>query len=155
MLKYNIIETVKTKMGNNISLIGSTSPITNHTSLIIGVFHGDEPQGKFLIEEFLKNNKYPPLEGGSKSLISGRGQAILASHKYTTSAQNNAKILRNNLTKPEIILWNYLKCKQLNGLKFRRQQPIGKYIVDFMCCNPKLVIELDGGQHNTDKNIAD
>lgn len=69
MKKLNALETVKTKMGNTINLIGNPSPL--HPSLIIGVFHGDEPQGKFLIEEYLK--KYPPLGGGSKSLISGRG----------------------------------------------------------------------------------
>ena len=55
--------------------------------------------------------------------------------------------MRNNPTTPEAILWRYLKKSQLNGLKFRRQQPIGKYIVDFLCCSEKLIIELDGGQH--------
>ena len=60
---------------------------------------------------------------------------------------NLAKILRRNSTNPENLLWYYLKAKQLEGLKFRRQQPIGKYIVDFVCFSKKLVIELDGGQH--------
>ena len=64
-----------------------------------------------------------------------------------------ARNLRNNPTPQEKILWSYLKNKNLNGLKFRRQYPIGKYIVDFVCIELKLIIELDGGQHNEDKNI--
>lgn len=65
----------------------------------------------------------------------------------------NSKTLRNNATIPEKILWAHLKKSQLNGLKFRRQQPIGKYIVDFLCCSEKIIIELDGGQHNNLENI--
>ena len=61
--------------------------------------------------------------------------------------KKNAKNMRNNPELPEVILWSYLKNKQLNGLKFRRQQPVGKYIVDFLCCSEKIIIELDGSQH--------
>jgi len=60
---------------------------------------------------------------------------------------NKAKQLRKDATDTENILWNHLKAKRLNGLKFRRQQPIGKYIVDFVCLEKKIVVELDGGQH--------
>ena len=57
MNRFNTLKTIKTKMGNNISLIGKVnSPLTAHNSLIIGVFHGDEPQGKFLIEEYIKTH---------------------------------------------------------------------------------------------------
>jgi very-short-patch-repair endonuclease len=58
-----------------------------------------------------------------------------------------ARRLRTNLTDAEKYLWYILRRKNLNGLKFRRQQPIGRYIVDFVCFENKLVIELDGGQH--------
>jgi very-short-patch-repair endonuclease len=58
-----------------------------------------------------------------------------------------AKALRKHSTDAEKLLWRYLRAKQLGGVKFRRQQPIGKYIVDFVCFSHKLVIELDGGQH--------
>ena len=44
-------------------------------------------------------------------------------------------------------LWKYLRDRRLQGLKFRRQEPIGKYIVDFICYEKKLIIECDGGQH--------
>lgn len=56
--------------------------------------------------------------------------------------------LRNDMTPAEIILWEELRGKKLAGLKFRRQQPIHKYIADFYCADKKLVIELDGVSHN-------
>lgn len=62
-------------------------------------------------------------------------------------------MLRKNMTTQERILWQFLRKKSINGLKFRRQYPIGNYIVDFICNEKKLIIEVDGGQHNKDKNI--
>jgi len=56
--------------------------------------------------------------------------------------------LRNNMTKAEIILWSKLRMRQVEGLKFRRQQPIFDYIVDFYCHEIKLIIEVDGKIHN-------
>jgi very-short-patch-repair endonuclease len=64
---------------------------------------------------------------------------------------NNIKIaknLRKNVTNTEKYLWKYLKGNQLEGYKFRRQHPIGKYIVDFVNLERKIIIELDGGQHS-------
>ncbi len=58
------------------------------------------------------------------------------------------KELRNNLTPAEAILWTLLKNRQLMGRKFRRQQSIEDYIVDFYCPSEKLIIELDGEVHN-------
>jgi very-short-patch-repair endonuclease len=63
-------------------------------------------------------------------------------------------MLRKNMTDSEIILWSYLKGKQLQGYKFRRQHSIGSYIVDFYCPKLKLVIELDGERHGERKNIT-
>jgi very-short-patch-repair endonuclease len=60
-----------------------------------------------------------------------------------------AKFMREHMTNAESILWEALKSKQLNGFKFRRQHAIGLYIVDFYCHKLKLVIEIDGGYHNT------
>jgi very-short-patch-repair endonuclease len=62
----------------------------------------------------------------------------------------NAKRLRSDSTEAEQRLWYHLRAKRLNGLKFKRQQPIGGYIVDFCCFEPPLVVEVDGGQHATD-----
>ena len=56
--------------------------------------------------------------------------------------------LRSNPTEAEKLLWNHLRRKQFQGLKFRRQQPIDRFIVDFVCFEKRLIIELDGGQHS-------
>lgn len=61
----------------------------------------------------------------------------------------NARQLRKNLTDAEQKLWRHIRERQMKGYKFRRQAPIGKYIVDFVCFEKKLIIELDGGQHAT------
>jgi very-short-patch-repair endonuclease len=62
-----------------------------------------------------------------------------------------AKVLRKRSTEAEKRLWGKLRAKQLGKLKFRRQQPIGKYIVDFISFEKSIVIELDGGQHAIEK----
>ena len=62
---------------------------------------------------------------------------------------SRAQELRNNPTKAEYLLWYYLGRKQMKGFRFRRQQKIGHYIVDFVCYKKKLIVELDGGQHAT------
>ncbi|MEN8261942.1 MAG: endonuclease domain-containing protein [Nitrospirota bacterium] len=61
----------------------------------------------------------------------------------TTLSRN----LRKQQTDAERLLWNKLRAKQINNVKFRRQQPIGKYIVDFVSFEKKIIIEVDGGQH--------
>ena len=60
-----------------------------------------------------------------------------------------ARRLRKDQTDAETLLWRILRNRQLLGLKFRRQQPVGPYILDFYCYDYKLCIELDGGQHYT------
>ena len=59
-----------------------------------------------------------------------------------------AKELRKNMTPQERKLWNILRNHQFYGYEIRRQYPIDKYIVDFICRNKKIIIEIDGGQHN-------
>ncbi|MCC7202113.1 MAG: endonuclease domain-containing protein [Nitrospirae bacterium] len=63
-----------------------------------------------------------------------------------------AKILRKKSTDTENLLWRHLRAKQMEGLKFRRQEAIGKYIVDFACYEKRIVIEVDGGQHSMMEN---
>ena len=58
-----------------------------------------------------------------------------------------ARKLRADPTEAEIRLWSKLRRKQLDGFRFRRQQPMGNYIVDFFCPEAGLIIEVDGGQH--------
>ena len=58
-----------------------------------------------------------------------------------------ARRLRKNSTDAERALWRQLRAARLNGHKFRRQVPIGWYVVDFVCFETRLVVEVDGGQH--------
>ena len=69
------------------------------------------------------------------------------------SLKQNARFLRKNMTPQERKLWQIIRNRQFYGLKFLRQYVLGKYIVDFICMEKKIIIELDGGQHNEDKNI--
>lgn len=66
---------------------------------------------------------------------------------YNLALKLLARKLRNNSTKSEIFLWNYLKGKQILGYDFHRQKPIGNYIVDFFCSDLLLAIEIDGESH--------
>jgi very-short-patch-repair endonuclease len=59
-----------------------------------------------------------------------------------------ARTLRNNPTDAERRLWSRLRKRQLEGWRFRRQAPLGPYVVDFVCLAARLVIEVDGGQHS-------
>lgn len=61
--------------------------------------------------------------------------------------------LRKNMTSQERKLWTLLRKRAINNLKFRRQYPIERYIVDFICHEKNLIIEIDGGQHNENSNI--
>ncbi|QDF40343.2 endonuclease domain-containing protein [Bradyrhizobium symbiodeficiens] len=72
----------------------------------------------------------------------------------TSIRRNAAKKLRANTTPHERILWRALKELPIEGSHFRRQAPIGPYIVDFFCPAKRLIIELDGGHHNEDAVAA-
>ncbi len=61
--------------------------------------------------------------------------------------------LRQSSTKAEKILWGYLRNSKLDGLKFRRQHPVDKFIADFYCHKKKLVVELDGAVHDEKMNV--
>ena len=62
-------------------------------------------------------------------------------------SRERARELRKSPTDAERALWTHLRGRQLCGHKFRRQQPLGPYVVDFACLRQKLVVEVDGGQH--------
>ncbi|GAB6268373.1 MAG: hypothetical protein STSR0002_11140 [Smithella sp.] len=61
------------------------------------------------------------------------------------------KVLRKRPTDAEKLLWKQLRLKQIEGFKFRRQQPIDYYIVDFVCFEKRIIVEVDGGQHAMQK----
>ena len=70
---------------------------------------------------------------------------------YNPKLKDLARQLRNNSTKSEIKLWQYLKGKQMYGFDFHRQKPLDNYIVDFFCHELMLAIELDGYSHTIDE----
>jgi len=59
-----------------------------------------------------------------------------------------ARSLRKNMTDAEQLLWFCLRRRQLGGFRFRRQHPFAQFVLDFYCCEAKVAVELDGGQHN-------
>ncbi|WP_255354028.1 endonuclease domain-containing protein [Brevundimonas sp. Leaf363] len=61
--------------------------------------------------------------------------------------QSRASSLRKRMTPPEARLWTCLKGRAVGGLKFRRQHPVGSYILDFYCAEVKLAVEIDGSGH--------
>lgn len=67
-----------------------------------------------------------------------------------TKFKNFRKHLRNNFTPAEATLWQYLKNKQINGRRFRRQFGVDKYVLDFYCPAENLAVELDGEDHFSD-----
>ncbi|HMB97278.1 MAG TPA: endonuclease domain-containing protein [Balneolaceae bacterium] len=70
---------------------------------------------------------------------------------YHPHLVEKARFLRKNSTKSEILLWKYLKGKQMYGFDFHRQRPVDRYIIDFFCCELYLGIELDGYSHFTEE----
>src|ERR1700704_3924564 len=62
---------------------------------------------------------------------------------------SRARKLRRELSLPEVLLWDCLRKHGVAGLRFRRQHPIGPYILDFYCASARLAIEVDGFAHNT------
>jgi very-short-patch-repair endonuclease len=59
-----------------------------------------------------------------------------------------AKGLRRQMSLPEVLLWKAIKGRKLNGLQFRKQHPIGPYVLDFYCDTQKLAVEVDGSSHD-------
>lgn len=93
-----------------------------------------------------------PLPLGDRGGV--RGSHHLRQNNLQTS---RARSLRQSQTEAEKRLWFHLRNRRLDGLKFRRQVPLGPYIADFYCAEAQLIIEADGGQHahNAQDNIRD
>ena len=68
-------------------------------------------------------------------------------HRVYPPALQRAHELRHPQTRAEALLWTHLRNRQLDGLKFRRQHPLGHFIVDFYCASSALVVEIDGDSH--------
>ncbi len=74
--------------------------------------------------------------------------------RTTETTRDRARQLRRDSTFPEKRLWGVLRNRSLEGLKFRRQHPIGPFVVDFFCREASLIVEVDGESH-TDRHLAD
>jgi very-short-patch-repair endonuclease len=73
--------------------------------------------------------------------------------EYDPKLRQAARELRKNMTDAERLLWSKLRKKQLKGLMFTSQKPLGGYIVDFYCYKANLVVEVDGSQHYSSEGI--
>ncbi len=71
-----------------------------------------------------------------------------------TKTLKRARVLRRAMTDAELLLWKHIRRRQLSGFHFRKQCPIGPYIADFACLEAKLIVEVDGGQHNESASDA-
>ena len=88
----------------------------------------------------------PPLEKGDQGGFA-RGSGVTMMLHYNPRLKTKARSLRSNLTDAERRLWYRLRRKQILGVQFYRQKPVGNYIVDFYAPAVNLAIELDGSQH--------
>jgi very-short-patch-repair endonuclease len=71
--------------------------------------------------------------------------------RYPEQQLDRARRLRRNMTNAEAALWRALRGSRIDGLKFRRQVPVGPYIADFLCFEHRLIVELDGTPHDSDE----
>jgi very-short-patch-repair endonuclease len=78
----------------------------------------------------------------------------MAKRSINAFRRDTARRLRLNQTDAEARLWRHLRHWPMEGTHFRRQVPIGAYVVDFACMAARVVIELDGSQHGLDNNVA-
>ncbi len=97
----------------------------------------------------------PPPQGGRGSSVrvmstevdTRQAAEVTGDARHTGSRSRLAQKLRSAATPAERKLWQQLRLKNVAGSRFRRQHPIGPYVVDFICLERKLIVELDGGQH--------
>lgn len=103
---------------------------------------------------FRSPSPFPPPQGDEKSALPlpvgegwGEGKYIVIRQKRFCMSIAMAKTLRKKQTPQEIKMWARLRNRQFHDLKFRRQCVIDIYVVDFLCVERKLIIEIDGWQH--------
>ena len=104
----------------------------------------------------VEENNTVENSGGQTPLLRGAGGVSWKDRivKYNPALKQLARELRNNSTQSEITFWNTVKTKQLKGLDFHRQKPIGNYIADFYCPSINLIVELDGKSHHEEDVIV-
>ena len=98
-----------------------------------------------LWEVAVERGSSSPQEGGSASAEPGEG--AMPKYRVSNFKRTQAQSLRHSLTSAEHRLWQLLRSRQLSGIKFRRQVPLGPWIADFVSFEEMLIVEADGGQH--------
>jgi very-short-patch-repair endonuclease len=92
-----------------------------------------------------------PLAGEGGPLRSNGGRGGLSAEDF---AKSQVKRLRKNMTEAETLLWQHLRGKRFENYKFRRQVALGRYIVDFLCPSARVIVEVDGSQHDDNAHDA-
>lgn len=103
-------------------------------------------------------NSRPPRGAGRSLSLGGSGASIYSPSPLTGEGRGEgdqmpsrltrpAKFLRQRSTEAERLFWSRVRAHRLGGFKFKRQQPVGAYVVDFVCFEAQLIVEIDGGQH--------
>jgi len=95
----------------------------------------------------MSNNK-DITQAPSPALRERAGERDNNASVFHRKSTYKARTLRQSQTEAEEAFWNQVKAKRFQGLKFKRQVPVGIYTVDFICIEEKIIIEIDGGQHN-------
>jgi very-short-patch-repair endonuclease len=95
-----------------------------------------------------------PLGSSQSSPLAGEGRALARGEGAANSTLAFAKKLRREMTDAETKLWQELRAKRFENYKFKRQQPIGKYIADFVNFDHRVIIEVDGSQHDESDHDA-
>jgi very-short-patch-repair endonuclease len=103
---------------------------------------------------WLELSKWPPLTPTLSPSKRGEGEKEYSMRRSQPWKTQRARVLRANASSAEDKLWAELRNRQLGGLKFVRQAAIGPYFVDFLCRECAVVVEVDGGTHSTDDEIA-
>ena len=86
--------------------------------------------------------------GTTRSVV--EGASLFGAERMRAPDQTiaNARRLRRDMSLPEVQLWDCLRGQKLDGLRFRRQHPIGPFVLDFFCASSRLCVEVDGSQHD-------
>ena len=91
--------------------------------------------------------------GGGRARRAALGPSAMPRTAITSLTRGRARALRNDMTKAEQVLWNALRPLKADGIRFRRQAPIGPFIADFACFQHRLVVEVDGHTHSTAQEL--
>jgi methylmalonyl-CoA mutase cobalamin-binding domain/chain len=129
-----------------------------HFRIVARYKDGIEADVDEIIRSLIPQPLLPPGEGEqSPSPFGGRvgdeGQPRHYNPRLPEELKNRIREMRRNATDAEALLWHILRNRAFHNAKFRRQHPVGGYILDFYCHEAKLAIELDGSQHNEDEQV--